>query len=150
MADEPAIVDPIRAGCAAGRDAWSADVAEGVAPPARAVLLMRGAIECAALVEQLPGPPLHDAAVARERFVWAFVLGYTEGTTAEDAQSGERARSLAVQRQARRVRRSRSARQTASSKPARRPRRRRALPPRPPVADRYSPRTPPAPRPSAQ
>ncbi len=80
MAEEPAIVDPIQAGCAAGRRARQEDAAAGLEPPARPVLLMRGAIACAALVDRLPGPPLHDAAIARERFVWAFVLGYTEGT----------------------------------------------------------------------
>ncbi len=81
MADEAAIVDPIQAGCAAGRRARDEDAAAGLEPPpARPLLLMRGAIACAALVDRLPGPPLHDAAIARERFVWAFILGYTEGT----------------------------------------------------------------------
>lgn len=79
MVDEPAIVDPVQAGCAMGRSARREDAAAGLEPPSRAVLLMRGAIVCAALLDLLPGPPLHDPAIARERFVWAFVLGYMEG-----------------------------------------------------------------------
>jgi hypothetical protein len=101
MAEEPAIVDPIQAGCAAGRRARADDMAAGVAPPAHAVLLMLGAIECAALIGRLPGPPQHDPAIARERFVWAFVLGYTEGTG--NREQGTRAGRPVVRRRVRRA-----------------------------------------------
>lgn len=102
MVDEPAVVDPIWAGCAAGRRARAEDVAAGLEPPARAVLLMRGAIGCAALADRLPGPPLHDPAIARERFVWAYVLGYTEGAGAA-AHERKKRDGRSVMRRARRA-----------------------------------------------
>ncbi len=80
MASDAAIGDPVQLGCAAGRRARTEDDAAELEPPARPVLLMRAAVACAALADTLPGPPRHDPVIARERFVWAFVLGYEEGT----------------------------------------------------------------------
>ncbi|HLZ69732.1 MAG TPA: hypothetical protein VKV26_07460 [Dehalococcoidia bacterium] len=88
MTGEALIGDPIQAGCAAGRRARAEDGAAGLEPAGEALLLMRAALACTALVGALPGPPQHDPAIARERFVWGFVLGYGEGTGNEGIGGG--------------------------------------------------------------
>jgi hypothetical protein len=136
MVDEPAVVDPIQAGCAAGRRARAEDAAVGLEPPARSVLLMRAAIACAALVDRLPGPPLHDAAIARERFIWAYVLGYTEGPAAARPETQQPAAPPTV----RRARRAAARRAAIRTRPAVRipPTRRRRTGPNRMLSIRYS------------
>ncbi|HEY7294286.1 MAG TPA: hypothetical protein VH916_04550, partial [Dehalococcoidia bacterium] len=100
MANEPAIGDPVQAGCAAGRRARAVDAAAGGEPAGRAVLLMRAAMACAVLIDALPGPPQHDPLVARERFVWAFVLGYEEGAETAGTRAAHHSRGQPGERSA--------------------------------------------------